>query len=225
MKLTWQVFKLHLTLEWRAKELLVSYIALSILLSVLISFGVSSAMVSSQTLTRTFPAFFWITFLFVSSIASARAYYQDSEHGALEALLNSGFSPASLFLAKLLTLTVGSTFCCTLICGLLALFLQISIAPIVVGMALLILLVSLCYSALATLISGIATTSSLNAVLLPIMLLPLIFPLFFAALELTHSLISSGHLQTGGWWFTLLLILTTVYIGLGSVLFEYVVKE
>jgi heme exporter protein B len=222
---TWHLLKLNLTLEWRSKELLVSYLALSILQSVLIGFGVSSAFVSSQTSLRVFPAFFWIAFLFISSITSARAYQQDMEHGALEALMISGFSPVALFMAKFVAMSVASIFCCCMTCGLLGLFLQMDITPIAPQLLALILLVSLSYSALATLISGISATSALNAILLPILLLPLIFPIFFAALELTHGLISTGSLQTDSWWFTLLLVMSVSYFGLGTILFEHVVKE
>jgi heme exporter protein B len=89
---------------------------------------------------------------------------------------------------------------------------------------LLSLAVSLAYSALAVLIATMAGSSRLRSMLTPILLLPLLFPLLFAALELTHQIVAKSPIVDPTWLY-FLGGLDVLYLLIGSLLFEHVIRE
>ena len=80
-------------------------------------------------------------------------------------------------------------------------------------------------SALATILSGMTVASHMRQILLPLLMLPLIFPILFAATELTAQSMSPAGLEYGSPWFSLLIGLDVLYLAVGINLFEFVIRE
>jgi heme exporter protein B len=108
---------------------------------------------------------------------------------------------------------------------LLSVLLKIWVWDVFLALSAVAFLVVVAYAALSSLLAGIAVQARLKGLLLPLILLPLIFPLFFAALELSSALLIGGSFAWSSFWFKLLLLLDLLYLLLGLNLFEYVVKE
>jgi ABC-type transport system involved in cytochrome c biogenesis permease component len=65
----------------------------------------------------------------------------------------------------------------------------------------------------------------LKGILLPVLLFPLSFPLFFAAIELSMGLVTGGGLPASSPWLSLLVGLDVLYFVLGLNLIAYVVRD
>ena len=81
------------------------------------------------------------------------------------------------------------------------------------------------YSALSTVVAAITSTSRLKNLLLPLLLIPMLFPLFFASVELTTQLMEAKSLAYDGFWFSLLLVLDLVYVVIGVVTYDALICE
>ena len=209
--------------ESRRYETWTALVSISILLSVIASCGVSAAFLEPNAVRKLFPALLWMIFLFASTASVSRSFEYECELNGLGGLLLAGASPSIIFLAKFLVNFVAISLSQLFSTAVLMALLDVG-APLL-PFSTLTLLVSAGYSALATLLSGMAMTAKLKGLLLPLILLPLLFPLFFCAVELGAGAMSSGSLETSSTWFSLLIVLDLVYLSLGTLLFEYVIRE
>ena len=93
------------------------------------------------------------------------------------------------------------------------------------GLLLVILLGSIGYVAVGTLLSSMAVQTRTRDILLPILLFPVVMPVLIAAVKA-----SSGFLQ--GWtmaeimpWLNLLIVYDVIFIAVAFMVFDYVVEE
>jgi len=78
---------------------------------------------------------------------------------------------------------------------------------------------------IATLLIPITFASKLRGVILPMLLLPLLFPILFAGLELLAALFEGIPFDMTSPWVSLLIGFDVLYVALGMNLFEHVVTE
>ncbi|RIL11318.1 MAG: hypothetical protein DCC75_02575 [Proteobacteria bacterium] len=220
-----QLLAANLKLEFRVKETAVLMLTLAIMLSVVVSLGLGSALFDSKTRFLLFPALIWVVFLFSATVSIGRSFEYEIHNAALDGVILSGTSPVAIYLSKatfnLLVMLVSHV--CAFFC--LCAFLNVDLFQVLPEFLIVSLLVLLGYSALATLLSAISISSKLHQILLPLLLLPLIFPLFFCAIELTFQLTLNRQLDFSSVWFSLLVGIDVVYLALGINLFEYAIKE
>jgi heme exporter protein B len=75
------------------------------------------------------------------------------------------------------------------------------------------------------LLAALTIGSRLRQVLLPLLVLPVMMPLFFAALEMTTGILLSGQIDLSSPWFVLLMLLEVLYFGLGILLYQFAVLD
>lgn len=225
MKVLMSLIRKDIVLEYRSRETIALLVGLSVLLSTMAAFGITGAFLPPVMVSKVYPTMLWIIIVFVATLALGRTYFYELEHDALEGLLLSGVSPVLLYCSK--TLVSFSMIFPTsiLVASMLGIGLQVPLLPVLGDLVLILGLVTLGYTALTTLIAAIAANSRLKGLLLPLLVLPLLFPLLFAALELTSSLLAQGELAVGSWWLSLLVILDVLYVLAGVNFFEFVVRD
>jgi heme exporter protein B len=219
------LLKKDLLIEVRTKETVGVIVFLSIAIAVVAALGVNSAFVGGDVVRRLFPALTWIAFLFAATVSLGRSFEPELEHMAIEGVLLTGTSPAQVFVAKWLTASAITFFGQALTIVTLGVLLDVPLGEILGRYLIITALVVSGYAALATLLTALASTTRLKGVLLPILLLPLVFPIFFAAVELSLSVVLEGVLPLQSPWLSLLLGLDVVYFVLGLNLYEFVVRE
>ena len=79
------------------------------------------------------------------------------------------------------------------------------------------------FSALGTLFAAIAVRTRAREIILPLMLLPLLVPLFIAAVNVTGALLA-GEVWTGV-WFRVLIAFDVIFVVTGWLTFGFVVQE
>jgi ABC-type transport system involved in cytochrome c biogenesis permease component len=130
-----------------------------------------------------------------------------------------------MYVAKVVVVTLlfWLNFC--VLSGLLAAILDQEIGRVWMQFVALGGVASFCLAALVTLLSGIAGTSKLRGVLVPILSLPLLFPVFFAGVEMTADLVSLGALRQGSVWPVILVAAGSLYGLVGVNLFESAIRD
>jgi len=219
------LLKKELLLEKRTKETLAIMLFLSLLSGTILSFGMQSTFVGEENIRKLFPVLLWFVCVTTSAVSIGRSHEFELQHSAIEGVILTGVDAAYIFLAKstsaALLIFMGE------ICAIaaLAVLLNVSLTGILAPLLFIAALVVIGYAALATIVAGIAATSKLKAMMLPLILLPLLAPLFFAAVELTAALFSLGRLPYGSVWLSLLAGLDLLYVALGINLYQFVIKD
>jgi ABC-type transport system involved in cytochrome c biogenesis permease component len=211
--------------EWRGREFVTLLVCNSIITAVLVGAGVSSAILDARVTTRIFPMLLWLVFLLSATTSVARSSESELEGRGFEGLLLAGVTGSQMYVAKVIVVTIlfWLNFC--VLSGLLAAILDQGIGGVWAQFVVLGGVASFSLAALVTLLSGIAGTSKLRGVLVPILSLPLLFPVFFAGVEMTADLVSLGALRQGSVWPVILVAAGSLYGLVGVNLFESAIRD
>ena len=175
--------------EKRTREVFLLQFSVALLIAFMFSSGFATAFLSQLERTNLIPLAIWITFIFSATIAISRSFDYEVELRGIDGLRTAGVDPTIIYLSKFCSNTLITLISHSLSTLAITLFinpLPQTLAQLAsVQFLLLSLLVIIGYSALATLLSAVSLSARMRGLLLPAILLPLLFPLFFAALELT----------------------------------------
>jgi ABC-type transport system involved in cytochrome c biogenesis permease component len=212
-------------LEWRSKELFTLLACNAVLFSVLVGAGVSSAVLDVATAEKIYPMLLWVVFMLSSTTSVTRFNEQELEGRGFEGLLLSGVSGAQMYLAKVVVMTLFFSVSFVLLVLLLALSLDKDVSGILGSLCIVGIGASSALASLLALLAAVASTSKLKGILLPIISLPVLFPVFLCGMEMTMELVLNGALNEGTPWPIILLCAETLYMVAGINLFEMAIKE
>ena len=212
-------------LEWRSKELFTLLACNAVLFSVLVGAGVSSAVLDAATTEKIYPMLLWVVFMLSSTTSVTRFNEQELEGRGFEGLLLSGVSGAQMYLAKMVVMTLFFFVSFVLLVLLLALSLDKDVGAVLGALCMVGFGASSALAALLTLLAAVASTSKLKGILLPIISIPVLFPVFLCGMEMTTELVLNGALAEGTPWPLVLLCAQTFYLVAGINLFEMAIRE
>ena len=215
----------ELKLELRGKESVTLLFCNAVLSSALIGVGTSSAFLDRINTMKIFPMVVWILFLLSTSASVVRAYEQELENRGFEGLLLAGATGPQMYLAKLLASSALFFVHFALLVTILAVALDQPIltkAPELLSIG---LGGSTAVAAVTVLLSAVAGTSRMRGVLLPLLSLPLLFPVFFAGVELTAQVVVAGGIDASSPWAVILACTNALYVVLGVNLFEFAIRD
>ncbi|MGE0822464.1 MAG: heme exporter protein CcmB [Candidatus Binatia bacterium] len=209
-----------LLLEIRTKERISSLFVLSFLIVLIFVFALSPEQIRGPELEA---ALLWITLIFAGMLGLQRTFVLEQERGCFFGLLLCPIDPGTLFLAKMLGNLLFLLLVETVVAPLSLLFFSISFSWSLFALPLILLLGTVGFSALGTLLAAIASRTRARDVLLPLMLLPLLVPLLIAAVKVTSAVLA-GATWTGV-WFHVLLAFDVIFVVTGWLIFSQVVQE
>ena len=215
----------EILLELRGKEVLTLLVVTGITLGALVGAGSSAAVLEYRVLQRIFPTFLWIAFFFSSVLAMTRSHESELEGRGFEAIVLSGVSGAYQFLAKWVVTTVLLLLSFAVNSIFISLALGQQIAEIFIPLLLVGVLASAGIAPLMVLLGGVASTSKMRGVLLPLLVLPLMFPFFLAGTELTAELMIERSFSAASPWLSVLFGADTLFILLGVNLYGFSLRD
>ncbi len=234
----------EMRLEWRTRETVLATGLFAVIVALILSFTVAEHVVASlpglaaeQPQTARLQAgevagLIWVAFTFATTLGLGRAFAREREAGGggMDALLLIPADWCLIFLAKLLATLAFTLFAhtATLLVFVVLLALEVTVATLA-WILLVALVATLGHVALGLVVAALTSSLRAREVLLPVLLLPLLIPLFLAATEAT-ALALTGFLLPGAWHGFLqsllfLLMLDVLYLGLGFLLFPVVLRE
>jgi heme exporter protein B len=204
------VVRKDLRLAWRNRAGWLSAMAFATIAVLTYSFAFDLATGDVRPLL---PGVIWTTFLFAGVFAAGQAFQEEVEDGTFDVLLMSPASPTVIFLGKLTA---------NLIALLIIEFAQLGLATILFNIRLLtpelagiVVIGTVGYVSLTTLLSTMGGSVRGRSVLLPVLALPLLIPLLIGAVRATGA---SLGLETGTGSWTLLLFVFAMWSTLAAVL-------
>lgn len=214
-------------LEWRTRDMLMATGLFSALVVLVLSFSVAGS--RGAQLPAVQAGLLWISFVFAATLGIGRSFARERESGALLSLLVAPLDWSLIYLAKFAATFIVTVVTQWLTLGLFAIFVGLNLDALQVAqLAGLIAAVSFGHIALGLLLAALTVSLRAREVLLPVLLFPLLIPLFLAALKAT-ALILSAFAVPGAdvdWWRWLAMvgIFDLVYFALGVLLFPLVIR-
>lgn len=214
------VVRKDLRAELRSKEL-VSSMALFALLSILIfSFALE---LDREARESAISGVLWVTVIYASTIGLNRSMAMEREQANLDAMLISPVDRTAIFFGKLAGNLIFAIIVGLLLLPIMTILYNKSlIQPLVLAI---LLLGSVGFSTVGTLLATMTVQTRARESLLPIVMLPITLPMMLAAVRATTGILNASPTDDGVTWPQILIVLDVVYLAASFLLFEYVIEE
>lgn len=215
------VFVKDLKDELRRKENILSSLFFALLSLVLFHFSVD---MTSIDLSKEGAGIIWLIIIFAGTIFMQSIFRKEKENGVFLALLLAPVDRAAIYLAKFLVCFVFLAILELFLFVLSFFLLGVAVFDFSLQLMIVATAVNVGFSALGTLTSSLLMNQQGSSILYPLLLYPLLFPLFVAAVSLTQLSMKSS-LKFSDPWLRLVILFDIIFLAISSILFESAVEE
>lgn len=209
-----------LAAEMRSRELLSAMLVFALLVILIFNFAIELAPALRPTIT---PGVLWVTLAFAGTLGLNRSMAVEKDRGCLDGLLLAPVDRSAIFFGKMLANLVFMLLVAAILLPVYSLLYNINLfRP---GLLLVILLGSLGYVAVGTLLAGMAVQARTREVLLPILLFPVIVPVLLAAVRASGGFLQSAPFEQILPWLNLLIGYDVIFLAVAYLVFDFIVEE
>jgi heme exporter protein B len=206
--------------ELHTKEMISAMLVFSVLALLIFSFALDLRGAVAEAAA---PGVLWATIAFAGTLGLSRSMAREQQAGCIDGLLLAPMDRSAIFFGKALG---NLAFMAVVEIVLLPLFSAFFDVMLLRGGVLVVLVLgTIGYAAVGTLLAAIAVNTRAREVMLPILLLPLAVPVLIAAVQATGGLIEGASLTEMGGWVRILVVYDLVIVAASLLTFEYVVGE
>jgi heme exporter protein B len=210
----------ELRAELRAKESLSVMVAFS-LLAVLI-FGLAFDLRVPEA-TMVAPGVLWVVILFSGILGLNRSFGAEVDRGTLAALLMAPVDRSAIYFGKFLSQLLFMLVNAAIILPFTLIIFNVNLMQpwILVG----VVLGTAGYVAVGTLFAALAANSRARESLLPILLLPVMAPIFMAGVALTAAVVDGRALEDFQRWIWVMIVYDLLAITIAYLVFDLIWEE
>jgi len=206
--------------ELRSRELLGSMLVFALLVILIFNFALELDVRVRQTVTA---GVLWVTFAFAGTLGLNRSMAIEKDRGCLDGLLLAPVDRSALYFGKVLSNLLFMIIVEAIILPLYSLLYNVNLFQ--PGLIIVVLLGSIGYVVVGTLLSAMAVQARTRDILLPILLFPVVLPVLIAAVRATTGVLRGLPLEDYQAWINLLIAYDVIFLGVAIVTFDYVVEE
>ncbi len=216
----WAIVVKDMATEWHTREMVSAMLVFAVLALLVFSFALD---LRGAVARAAAPGVLWATVAFAGTLGLSRSLVREQQTGCIDGLLLAPMDRTTIFFGKAL----GNFFFMAIVEGvLLPLFAGLFNVPLLHPDVLLVtLLGTVGYAAVGTLLAAMAVNTRAREVLLPVLLLPLAFPVLIAAVQTTGTLVEGGTLAEAGGWVRLIIVYDLLIVAVATLTFGYVLEE
>ena len=207
--------------EWRSRDRVIAMLLFSILVAVVFYFALPG--LRPEELRALTPGLLWTAYLFASLLGLNRSFALELENDALAGLALAPGNRGWIFLGKATANWVLISIVQILTAGVFALFYRVDLSPALPGLAAVVGLGTVGICAAGTLLAAMAVRTGFREVLLPILLLPALFPILAGAVEGSLAALAGNPVPFSA--LQLLIVIDGVYLIVAFLGFDYVLDE
>jgi heme exporter protein B len=209
-----------LATEVRSRELLSVMLVFAILVILIFNFALELDVATRNSVTA---GVLWATFAFAGTLGLNRSMAAEKDRGSLDGLLLAPVDRAAIYFGKAISNLAFMLAVEAVVLPVYAFLYNIDLfRP---GLFLVIVLGSIGYVAVGTLLAGMAVQARTRDVLLPILLFPVAIPVLIAAVKASAGFLAGDDFDTILPWINLLVGYDVIFIALAYMIFDYVVEE
>lgn len=216
----WAIVIKDVATEWHTREMVSAMLVFAVLSLLVFSFALD---LRGATARAAAPGVLWATVAFAGTLGLSRSLVREQQTGCIDGLLLAPVDRTAIFFGKALGNLI---FIIIVEMILLPLFAGLFNVPLLRPDGVLItLLGTVGYAAVGTLLAAMAVNTRAREVLLPILLLPLAFPVLIAAVQATGTLLEGGTLAEASGWLRLIVVYDLLIPAVAILTFGYVLEE
>lgn len=225
-----EIAKKDLKQEFRTKQMLNSMIIFALLVMVIFNFafGKESSLPITDLKVKVVdllaPGMLWIAFTFAGMLGLSRSFAVEKEEGCLEGLKLCPVDRAEIYNGKVISN------------ALLMIMMEIPTVFIFVilfnydlknipGLALVVMLGTLGFIFVGTLLSALTVNTRTREILLPVILFPVLIPVILSAVTATGSMLMSGDISEISGELQILAIYDIIFFVVAQLVFEYTIED
>ncbi len=209
-----------LAAELRSRELLSAMLVFALLVILIFNFALELDARARSTVTA---GVLWVTFAFAGTLGLTRSMAMEKDRGCLDGLLLAPVDRSAIYFGKAIGNLVFMLIVEAIVLPVYTVLYSVNLfAP---GLLLVILLGSIGYVAVGTLLSSMAVQTRTRDVLLPILLFPMVIPVLIAAVKASNGFLQGTALADILPWINLLVVYDVVFIAVAFMVFDYIVEE
>jgi len=209
-----------LTAELRSRELLSAMLVFALLVILIFNFALELDIHTRETVTS---GVLWVTFAFAGTLGLNRSMAVEKDRGCLDGLLLIPVDRSALYFGKALGNLIFMLIVEAIILPVYSVLYDVNLfRP---GLMAVILLGSVGYAAVGTLLSTMVVQARTRDVLLPILLFPVVLPVLVAALRACNGFLQGFEMAEIWPWINLLIAYDVIFIAVAFMVFDYVVEE
>jgi heme exporter protein B len=209
-----------LAAELRSRELLSAMLVFALLVILIFNFALE---LDPQTRRTATAGILWTTFAFAGTLGLNRSMAVEKDRGCLDGLLLAPVDRSAIYFGKTLSNLAFMLIVEAIVLPVYSFLYNINLFN--PGLIAVILLGSIGYVAVGTLLSSMAIQTRTRDVLLPILLFPVIVPVLVAAVKASGGFLSGLPLEEILPWLNLLIVYNIIFIAVAFMVFDYVVEE
>jgi heme exporter protein B len=208
--------------ELRTKEMFSAMFVFAVLVIVVFNFAFDLR-VSGERVRQVAPGALWVAFAFAGVLGLNRAFVMEKDRGCLEGLLLAPVDHTAIYFGKMISTVLFMLVVEVLMLPVFTAFFGVNLFDL--RLVLVILMGTVGFAAVGTILSAMTAQTRAREVLLPILLLPVVAPVLIAAVKATAGILDGLAMSEIARWLQLLLAFDMVFPAVAFMTFDYVVKE
>ena len=209
-----------LAAELRGRELISAMLVFALLVIVIFNFALE---LEAETRASVTSGVLWVTFAFAGTLGLNRSMAMEKDRGCLDGLLLAPVDRSAIYFGKAIGNLIFMFIVEIIVLPVYSVLYNTNLLNL--GLLLVILLGSIGYVAVGTLLSSMAVQTRTRDVLLPILLFPVAIPVFIAAVKASSGFLMGIDMAEIQPWLSLLVTYDVVFTAVAFMVFDYVVEE
>jgi heme exporter protein B len=206
--------------ELRSRELFSAMLVFSALMIIIFNFALELDVKVRQSVTA---GVLWSTFAFAGTLGLNRSMAIEKDRGCLDGLLLAPVDRSAIYFGKVISNLAFMLIVEVIVLPAYSVLYNINL--FIPGLLLVILLGSIGYAAVGTLLATMSTQTRTRDILLPILLLPIAFPLLLAAIKASSGFLTGADMEEILLPLNLLIAYDIIFMAVAFMVFDNVVEE
>jgi heme exporter protein B len=220
LRALWAIVWKDLAAELRSRELLSAMLVFALLVIFIFNFALE---LDAKTRTSVTAGVLWVTFAFAGTLGLNRSMAMEKDRGCLDGLLLAPVDRSAIYFGKSIGNLIFMLIVEAVVLPVYSVLYNVNLFN--PGLILVILLGSVGYVAVGTLLSSMAVQTRTRDILLPILLFPVIIPVFIAAVKASSGFLQGLPMDEIIPWLNLLIVYDVVFTAVSFMVFDYIVEE
>lgn len=217
---TFAVVRKDLIAEFRSRELLSAMLVFSLLVILIFNFALELEPTTRREVTS---GVLWTTFAFAGTLGLNRSMASEKDRGCLDGLLLAPVDRSAIYFGKVISNLAFMFVVEAFVLPIYAMLYGVNLFN--PGLLLVILLGSVGYTAIGTLLASMSVQTRTRDVLLPILLFPVAIPVLLSAVKASTGFLNGADMAEIWPALNLLIVYDVIFTAVAFMVFDAVVEE
>ncbi|MCX6058397.1 MAG: heme exporter protein CcmB [Chloroflexi bacterium] len=219
-KATLAIIQKDLSAEFRSFELISAMLVFSLLVIIIFNFALELDIKVRQSVTS---GVLWTTFAFAGTLGLNRSMSVEKDRGCMDGLLLAPVDRSVIYFGKAISNLIFMLIVEGIVLPVYSVLYNVNLFRFdLLGV---ILLGSIGYAAVGTLLSTMSAQTRTREVLLPILLFPVAMPVLLASVKASNGLLAGAEFAEVLTPINLLIVYDVIFIAIAFMVFDFVVEE